>query len=109
MRLVTVGLKIFLYAKLSMKLLLVKKNKSNVYTLDNLKDKTEEFNHFFSSLGKTIYNRYRNYLELTPSQPFTITTRLSILACSLDPKPVDTNEVIFHTGTVDNIHNLITT
>ena len=32
------------------------KNKSNTYVFDNLKDKAEEFNHFFSGVGETTYH-----------------------------------------------------
>ncbi len=70
------------------------KHKSTIYASDNLKDKAEEFNKFFSGVGETIYNRSQQLLD-DPSdtviQNNNFDTDKSLL---FRPQPVDANTVI---------------
>ncbi len=70
-----------------------KKNKSNTYFFDNLKNKAEEFNHF-SGVGETTYNRSQELLEAHSDSAVPCNDSSNDPCHLFRPEPVDTNTVI---------------
>ena len=71
-----------------------KKNKSNTYFFDNLKDKAKEFNHFFSGVGETTYNRSQELLKAHPDSAVPCNDSNNDPCHLFRPESVDTNTVI---------------
>ncbi len=70
------------------------KNKSNTYAYDNVKEKAEEFNNFFSSVGETTYNRSQELLGANSNLTINLNDSNTDPTHHFRPEPVSINTVI---------------
>ncbi len=70
------------------------KRNSNSYNFDNMSDKAEEFNKFFSNIGKGTYERTQHSLRDPHNRTVNYRNPAPREGACFRPEPVDTNTVI---------------
>ena len=70
------------------------KRKPNTYTFDNLGEKAEEFNVFFSKVGQNTYKRSQELLQNEEILPFSQHCSIADTNSAFRAKPVDSNTII---------------
>lgn len=83
---------------------------SNTYDFDNVKEKAEEFNNFFSSVSETTYNRSQELLGANSNSTINLNDSNTDPTHHFRPEPVSINLVILtilNTSTKPDLLNLI--
>ncbi len=73
----------------------VQKNKHNVCNFDNLSDKAEKFNTFFSSVEISTFKRSQNELTNEGKSAVQLPHSNINIVSAFRPEPVDANTIIF--------------